>query len=74
MNLTKNQKRRATRLLELMSVGGLDDEAQAEFDRLMTPKLQLLFAEAILAIVHNQNNNKDCFSCLVDHRSLTEDR
>jgi hypothetical protein len=55
MKLTEIEKRRAIRLLELLSMGEQDDEAQSEFDWLVTTELQLLFAKAILAIANKQN-------------------
>jgi vacuolar-type H+-ATPase subunit H len=48
--LTPDAKRRAEKLLELIISGDASDEAQEEFDKLMTPGLLEKFAEAFLAI------------------------
>jgi hypothetical protein len=41
-------QQRAERLLELIASGDTSDEAQAEFDRLLTPELHEKIAKAFL--------------------------
>jgi hypothetical protein len=43
---TSDEKQRAEKILALLTSGDTSDEAQAEFDRLLTPRLHEKFARA----------------------------
>jgi hypothetical protein len=52
--LTPEEKKPSERILEIIASGDVSDEAQDEFDRLMTPALQRKIGTAILELRKKQ--------------------
>jgi hypothetical protein len=70
--LTPDEKERAAKVIALLASGDVSDEAQAKFEKLLTPKLLRHFGRAILAASQSQASEEK--SAASRQRTKTKNR